>query len=104
MAGIVARWRRHPPGALAGLVVTEIVDLSGGTGGLPAQDALVLRLEKGARVVLRPSGTEPKLKAYLEVATAPVPLEHLAEERRRAAELLGGLERDVAARCQSTSR
>jgi phosphomannomutase len=104
MAGIVGRWRRDPPGALAGLAVTEIVDLSGGTGGLPAQDALVLRLEKGARVVLRPSGTEPKLKAYLEVATAPVPHKYLAEERRRAAGLLGGLERDVAARCQSTSR
>ena len=71
MAAIVGRWRRYPPAALAGLAVTELVDLSEGTGELPATDALVLRLAEGARVVLRPSGTEPKLKVYFEVVSGP---------------------------------
>jgi len=46
----------HAPAAtLAGLAVTELVDLSEGAGELPATDALVLRLGKRARVVMRPS-------------------------------------------------
>jgi len=101
MAEIVGRWRTHPPSTLAGLAVTELVDLSDGAGELPATNALVLRLAKGARVVLRPSGTEPKLKVYFEVVTAPRSLERLAGERRRADLLLGSLQDDVAARCQS---
>ena len=101
MAEIVSRWRRDPPAALAGLAVTELVDLSDGNGELPPTDALVLRLEQGARVVLRPSGTEPKLKGYFEVVTGPVPLGRLAEARRRADRLLRPLKDEVAARCQS---
>jgi phosphomannomutase len=101
MAEIVGRWRRDPPSALAGLVVTRLVDLSEGTGELPPTDALVLRLEQGARVVLRPSGTEPKLKVYFEVATGPVPPARLTETRRRADRLLRLLEDEVVARCQS---
>jgi phosphomannomutase len=101
MAAIVGRWRRYPPAALAGLAVTELVDLSDGTGELPATDALVLRLAEGARVVLRPSGTEPKLKVYFEVVGGPASLDHLAGERSRAAQLLRLLRDDVAARCQS---
>ena len=100
MTEIVARWRRDPPAALAGLAVTEFVDLSEGTEELPPTDALVIRLEQGARVVLRPSGTEPKLKTYFEVATAPLAPEELSEARRRAGELLSALRDDVAARCQ----
>ncbi|MFZ2056579.1 MAG: phospho-sugar mutase [Acidimicrobiales bacterium] len=101
MAEIVSRWRRDPPAALAGLAVTEIVDLSNGNGELPATDALVLRLEQGARVVLRPSGTEPKLKGYFEVVTGPVSLGRLAEARRGADRLLCLLKDEVTARCQS---
>jgi phosphomannomutase len=103
MAEIVSRWRAQPPATLAGLTVTEIVDLSDGTGELPATDAVVLRLGKRARAVLRPSGTEPKLKVYFEVATGPVSSERLAEERRQADRLLGSLRDDVTARCQSMS-
>jgi phosphomannomutase len=103
MADIVARWRAEPPRFLGGLAVTDVVDLAAGTDELPPTDALVLKLEGGARVVLRPSGTEPKLKAYLEVAGAPVPSEGVADERRRAEAALGRIESDVAARCQSMS-
>ncbi len=82
----------------------QVVDLLAATAELPAQNALSSGSRRRARVVLRPSGTEPKLKAYLEVATAPVARKYLAEERSRAAEVLGSLERDVSARCQSMSR
>ena len=101
MAEIVGHWRTHPPTTLAGLAVNELVDLSHGVGELPATDALVFRLAKGARVVLRPSGTEPKLKVYFEVATAPTRPGHLAEERLRADRLLHLLQAEVVARCQS---
>ncbi len=62
MAGL----RALPPASLADLPVTGVTDLVAGAGGLPPSDVLTYHLP-GARVVIRPSGTEPKLKAYLEV-------------------------------------
>ena len=78
---IMAGLRAGPPAALGEFPVRAMTDLAPG-GALPPTDALILRLD-GARVVLRPSGTEPKLKAYLEV-TEPVAPGDLAEARRRA--------------------
>jgi phosphomannomutase len=64
--------RADPPGELAGRPVRTVIDLVEGDPGrgLPPSDVVILKLE-GARVVVRPSGTEPKLKCYLEV-TQPV--------------------------------
>lgn len=63
--------RDAPPATLAGARVVEVVDLAAGTdddrGGLPATDGLRLVADDGTRVVVRPSGTEPKVKSYLEV-------------------------------------
>ena len=60
-----------PPRTLGGSRVTEVVDLAAGTDddrdGLPPTEGLRLLTEDGTRVVVRPSGTEPKVKAYLEV-------------------------------------
>jgi len=103
MAQIVDRWRAEPPTKIAGLAVREVVDLSRGTAELPPTDGLILRLEEGARVVLRPSGTEPKLKVYFEVATGPVSPEGVVGERHRVEGLLSAIETEVAARCQSIS-
>ena len=89
---IMARLRAAPPDALGGLPVLAITDLAEG-GALPPTDALVLRLD-GARVVLRPSGTEPKLKAYLEVTEPAGPL---AAARRRADARMSPLRSAVAA-------
>jgi phosphomannomutase len=66
----MARLRTQPPGRLGGLAVEEVEDLSAGVGGLPPTDGVRLRLADRARVVVRPSGTEPKLKCYFEVVIA----------------------------------
>ncbi|MDQ2895406.1 MAG: phospho-sugar mutase [Actinomycetota bacterium] len=61
----MARLRKQPPSALAGRRVIEIRDLLLDPRELPAADVFILHLDRG-RVVIRPSGTEAKLKAYLE--------------------------------------
>lgn len=99
LSGVVDAWRRHPPGELGGMAVTEAVDLAPGALGLPPTDAVVVRLGRQGRVVLRPSGTEPKLKAYLEVVTAPPGAGGLVPARREASARLAALRADVAARC-----
>ena len=60
------RLRSNAP-ALAGVAVRTCTDLADGGAGLPPTDGLRYDLADGSRVVVRPSGTEPKLKAYLEV-------------------------------------
>ncbi|MEU5366011.1 phospho-sugar mutase [Streptomyces sp. NPDC005925] len=89
------RLREQPPTELAGLRITRSEDLTRGTDRLPPTDGLRYTLD-GARVVVRPSGTEPKLKCYLEVVV-PVPSHaSLPEARTRAAHLLAGLKRDLS--------
>ncbi|HEU4676493.1 MAG TPA: phospho-sugar mutase [Motilibacteraceae bacterium] len=67
IAGAMARLRAQPPTSLGGLAVQRVDDLERGDGGLPPTDGLRFVLADDARVVVRPSGTEPKLKCYLEV-------------------------------------
>lgn len=57
--------RNDPPADLAGLAVTKVVDYLPGIKGLPASDVLEFDLEGGNKALIRPSGTEPKIKAYL---------------------------------------
>jgi phosphomannomutase len=78
----MARLRESPPATLAGREVTEADDLSAGLDGLPPSDVLRYRLSGGGRAIVRPSGTEPKLKAYLEVV---VPVTGSVEEARTTA-------------------
>jgi phosphomannomutase len=61
------RLRTTPPTSLGGLGVESVDDLSLGSAALPPTDGLRYHLADGARVIVRPSGTEPKLKCYLEV-------------------------------------
>ena len=118
LAGIgaaMARLREDPPTTLGGRVVVSAEDLSvlssaedlgAGHDGLPPTDGLRYRFEDGAlrgRVVVRPSGTEPKLKCYLEVVV-PVPDptgppqggEDVAAARRTAVEILAAVSADLA--------
>ena len=67
IANGMARLRAQPPSVLAGSPVVEVSDLSQGYRGLPPTDGVLVLTEAGDRVIARPSGTEPKLKCYLEV-------------------------------------
>ncbi|MFG2717300.1 phospho-sugar mutase [Streptomyces sp. NPDC048416] len=92
----MARLREQPPVSLAGLAVTKAEDLTEGTEHLPPTDGLRYYLE-GARVIVRPSGTEPKLKCYLEVVVPVASAAGLDAARARGAELLAGIKKDLAA-------
>ncbi len=65
MAGITKDLRANPPAEIAGDKVVKVMDYKKPEEtGLPAADVLIYTLESGATVVIRPSGTEPKIKAY----------------------------------------
>ena len=66
IADAMERLRADPPAELGGRRVLEIVDLEEGAFGLPPTDGLLFSLHD-ARVIIRPSGTEPKIKCYLQV-------------------------------------
>ncbi|WP_306317740.1 MULTISPECIES: phospho-sugar mutase [unclassified Streptomyces] len=95
IADAMRRLREVPPVELAGLAVSRTDDLAEGEGGLPPTDGLRYALD-GARVVVRPSGTEPKLKCYLEVVVPVAERSGLAGARVIAAERLAALKRDLS--------
>jgi phosphomannomutase len=86
--------RTSPPTGLGGLAVTAVDDLADGFRGLPPTDGIRLALGESARIICRPSGTEPKLKSYIEVV---VPVEtSMDSARAEAGALVDGIERDLA--------
>ncbi|MBQ1074487.1 phospho-sugar mutase [Micromonospora sp. C31] len=87
IADAMARIRAATPTALLGQPVTEAQDL------LPEADVVILRTG-AARVVIRPSGTEPKLKAYLEVVE-PVAAGDVAGARARARDAVATLRTEM---------
>ncbi|RBM11695.1 phospho-sugar mutase [Streptomyces sp. PT12] len=102
IAAAMRRLREAPPRALGGLAVTSVEDLSDGASGLPPTDGLRYALAGGggvrsARVIVRPSGTEPKLKCYLEVVLPVADRASLSAVREAAAGVLGALRGDLAA-------
>ncbi|MGA4958194.1 phospho-sugar mutase [Streptomyces lavendulocolor] len=99
IANAMRRLREQPPATLAGLTVTSAEDLTKGTDRLPPTDGLRYHLdgEHRARVILRPSGTEPKLKCYLEVVVPVADASGLAGARAKGDEVLAAIKRDLAA-------
>ncbi|MGQ4433559.1 MULTISPECIES: phospho-sugar mutase [unclassified Streptomyces] len=96
IADAMRRLREQPPTALAGLAVTRAEDLTEGTEALPPTDGLRYTLD-GARVIVRPSGTEPKLKCYLEVVVPVATHADLPAARAQAAGTLATIKRDLSA-------
>lgn len=70
MADIMAGLRAQPPAQVADRDVAEVVDYAEGVGDLPKANVVEFRLAGGGKLIVRPSGTEPKIKAYL-FAKAP---------------------------------
>jgi phosphomannomutase len=72
-AEVMRRIRAAPPADLGGAAVETVTDFAAADNGtsLPPSDVLRFALAGGSRVVIRPSGTEPKIKAYLEVTEPP---------------------------------
>ena len=94
IADLMRRLRSAPPTGLGGAEVLSVDDLAApAVGGLPPTDGLRLQLRGGGRVIVRPSGTEPKVKAYLEVVEAPDA--DLDAASARAADRLSALRSDV---------
>jgi len=93
MPALMARLRAEPPATIGDTAVTRIDDLAEGDGGLPPTDGLRYFLSDGSRVIVRPSGTEPKVKVYLEaVEDVPAP-DDLAGCREIAAARLASMRR-----------
>ncbi|TYL51977.1 phospho-sugar mutase [Nocardioides sp. BGMRC 2183] len=93
------RLRSAAPRELGGAAIDRADDLSAGSDDLPPTDGLRYVTADGSRVIVRPSGTEPKIKCYLE---AVVPMEDrtrddLPAARAEAAERLAALRTDIAA-------
>jgi phosphoglucomutase/phosphomannomutase len=92
MARMLDALRAAPPRTIAGLAVTAFEDLRDENGRLgalkgatdrAARNVLVFRLGESGRVVLRPSGTEPKAKIYVEACSAPMPAGQPADQWQR---------------------
>ena len=88
---VMERLRSAPPENLGTVRVAQVDDLARGDGGLPPTEGVRWFMADRSRVIVRPSGTEPKLKVYLE-AIEPVPdRDQLAGSRRTASERLAAL-------------
>ncbi|MCX5212533.1 phospho-sugar mutase [Kitasatospora sp. NBC_00240] len=100
IADAMRRLRERPPTVLAGLRVTQADDLTAGSADLPPTDGLRYQLAgegvRSARIVVRPSGTEPKLKCYLEVVLPVGSADALGAARAAAADVLAHVKRDLA--------
>jgi len=68
IANLMNKLRTNPPAQIAG-VAAVFEDMSQGSGSLPVTDALRFKLQDGRTVIVRPSGTEPKLKCYLQAVS-----------------------------------
>jgi phosphomannomutase len=91
---LMARLRAEPPGSVAGIDVERIDDLGRGDGGLPPTEGLRYHLVDRSRVIVRPSGTEPKVKVYLEVIEPVDGPESLAQSRAVAETRLARIRAD----------
>ncbi len=107
IADIMAYLRENPPESLAGRAVTAVRDYHSRTRtetsgdvtlmDLPVADVVVFELGNACRVIARPSGTEPKIKYYMDVAEPITPDETYADGTARAKRTLDALARDFVA-------
>ncbi|WBU36811.1 phospho-sugar mutase [Homoserinibacter sp. YIM 151385] len=88
----MARIRQAPPAEVGGVRVEAIEDFRDGFQQFPPSDLLRFRLEGGSRIIVRPSGTEPKVKVYLDaMASEGTGAERLAAAQSTVAALETGV-------------
>ncbi|HEX9641073.1 MAG TPA: phospho-sugar mutase [Candidatus Krumholzibacteria bacterium] len=85
---IMQRLRQHPPESLAGRKLSDCIDYAPGHAGLPPSNLLAFTLAQNGRLLARPSGTEPKIKFYLELWSHEEPPAQLDEQLLRVADAL----------------
>jgi phosphomannomutase len=88
---VMRQLREAPPRSVGGIAVARRDDLSAGDGGLPPTEGLRYYLADQSRVIVRPSGTEPKVKVYLEVIEAVPAARDLVAARAAAADRLAAI-------------
>jgi phosphomannomutase len=76
--------RLNPPSAIAGYLVTSIDDLAQPIDDLPPTDGLRIWLDGAIRIIIRPSGTEAKMKCYIEVIAEDLARAKIVLDRLRA--------------------
>lgn len=97
ISAMMDRLRTEAPTHFDGSPVETALDLSVGTPALPSTDGLAYLTANGTRVIVRPSGTEPKLKCYLEVIVPVGDAGELAPAREEAQRALSAVVQDVRA-------
>ncbi len=90
ITAISSKFRESPPELLGGHAVTAVDDFARGFDGFPPTDLIRLTIDGGSRVIVRPSGTEPKLKIYIDAAVTEG--EHRSA---RVADVVAALETDL---------
>ena len=83
IAAIMSKLRAHPLTEISGFKVLSSDDLSKPRNALPPTDGLRFVLENNIRIIIRPSGTEPKIKCYVEIVTSDKSLAHSLLEQLR---------------------
>lgn len=88
MAGIMESLRAEAPSEIAGAKVEAVVDYATCVNGLPAADVIEFDLEGGNKAIVRPSGTEPKIKLYIfakgeDAAAADALIDAIEEDGRK---------------------
>jgi phosphomannomutase len=95
LEAMMLRLRENPPSSFAGSPVETAVDLSEGSDELPPTEGLLWVTRDDTRVIIRPSGTEPKLKCYLEVIRPVDSSAELADARQAARQAMDAALDDV---------
>ncbi len=93
----LARLFDKPPATLGGRAVWDCLDMAEGPKGMPATEGVLLVTVDGDWVIVRPSGTEPKLKAYFETVLDVGEDGDVAATRAQAADLHAAIKADLAA-------
>jgi phosphomannomutase len=89
---ISSKFRNSPPTTLGGQSVSAVDDFANGFENFPPTDLIRLTIEGGSRVIVRPSGTEPKLKIYIDAAVTD------GDNRTgRVADVVAAIESDLRA-------